>query len=253
MTHELVKASLNLHAVLQNLEDLVAYDATVADLAKAWNVSIQFSVLNGPAAYIEFKNGTCRVGPGNHAAPNVRLFFTSPAHLNRMMDGKGNPIPLKGFTRLGFLTKEFPQATDRLEYYLKPTDERLKDEHYLTLNTRMTLNTAAFAVKELARLDTIGRLNAGHIQDGIVLMKILSDGPAAHIKFSAGSIEVFKGDVEKPAAMLLFKDFGVANRFLNAKMDVFSAVAAGDVMIKGQTPMLDSLGLILDRVPAYLS
>ena len=253
MNHELVKASLNLHAVLQNLEDLVAYDPEVAALAQTWNASIQFSVMGGPAAYIEFKNGNCRVGRGGHAAPHVRLFFTSPAHLNRMMDGKGNPIPLKGFTRLGFLTKEFPKATDRLEYYLKPTDELLKDDQYLALNTRMTLNTAAFAVRELAMLDPIGRLNAAHIPDGSVLMKILPEGPAVHVNFSSAGIEVCKGDLDRPMAMLLFKDAVIANRFLNGKMDVFSAVAAGDVMIRGQTPMLDALGLILDRVPFYLS
>jgi len=253
MNPELIKASLNLHAVLQNLEDLVVYDTAVADLARDWNVAIQFSVFRGPAAYIEFQNGTCKVGRGAHAAPDVRLFFTSAAHLNRMMDGKGNPIPLKGFTRLGFLMKEFPKATDRLEYYLKPTDELLADKQYLELNTRMTLNTAAFALRELARMDPIGRLNAAHMPDGTVLMKILPDGPAAHVQFSSGDIQVFKGDVERPTAMLLFKDFQIANRFLNGKMDVFTAVAAGDVMIKGQTPMLDALGLILDRVPVYLS
>lgn len=253
MNPEFIKASLNLHAVLQNLEDLVAHDPEIGDLARGWRVAIQFAVFKGPAAYIEFKDGICRVGRGAHAAPDVRLFFTSPAHLNRMMDGKGNPIPLKGFTRLGFLTKEFPKATDRLEYYLKPTDDLLADSAYLALNTRMTLNTAAFAVKELAGLDPIGRLNAAHMPDGTVLMKILPDGPAAHVQFSSGDIQVFKGDVDRPAAMLLFKDFEIANRFLNGKMDVFTAVAAGDVMIKGQTPMLDALGLILDRVPVYLS
>ena len=253
MSNELVKASLNLHAVLQNLEDLVAHDPEISALAKTWNVSIQFSVYNGPAAYIEFDNGTCRVGRGSHSSPNVRLFFTSAAHLNRMMDGRGNPIPLKGFTRLGFLTKEFPQATDRLAYYLKPTDELLEDDHYLSLNTRMTLNTAAFAVKELAMYDPISRMNAAHIQDGTVLMKILPEGPAVHLVFSEGEIEVFKGDVEKPTAMLLLKDFDVANRFLNGKIDVFTAIAAGDVIIRGQTPMLDSLGLILDRIPEFLS
>ena len=76
MNYELVKASLNLHAVLQNLEDLVAYDAEVATLAQNWDVAIQFTVLGGPAAFVEFKNGTCRVGPGSHSAPQVRLFFT---------------------------------------------------------------------------------------------------------------------------------------------------------------------------------
>lgn len=253
MTHELVKASLNLHAVLQNLEDLVAHDTETAALAATWNVCIQFSIYGGPATHIEFKDGTCRVRRGKHPAPDIRLFFTSAAHLNRMMDGKGNPIPLKGFSRLGFFTKEFPKATDRLEYYLKPTQSLLADEQYLALNTRMTLNTAAFAVKELARLDPIGRLNAAHITDGTILMKILPEGPAVHVKFSSGEIDVIKGDVKQPMAMLLFKETQIANRFLSGKMDVFGAVAAGDVMIRGQAPMLDALGLILDRVPLYLS
>ena len=177
MVDELVKAHLNLYAVLQNMEELVAHDTATVEVARDWHITIQFSVRNGPAGFLEFKNGVCRFGKGQHASPSVRLFFTSPAHFNRMMDGKGNPIPLKGFTRIGFLTKEFPKATDRLEYFLTPTDELLTDPQYLALNTRMTLNTAAFAVVELARYDRIGRLNAAHIMNGGVLMKILPEGP----------------------------------------------------------------------------
>jgi putative sterol carrier protein len=49
------------------------------------------------------------------------------------------------------------------------------------------------------------------------------------------------------------KGMKVANDFLNGKMDTFTAIATGDVIIKGQTPMLDSMSLILDRIPMYLS
>jgi putative sterol carrier protein len=48
------------------------------------------------------------------------------------------------------------------------------------------------------------------------------------------------------------QDVRVANDFLNGKLDAFSAVAAGNVLIKGQTPMIDSISLILNRVPLYL-
>ncbi|MBI9085212.1 MAG: SCP2 sterol-binding domain-containing protein [Desulfobacterales bacterium] len=252
MSYDIVKAHLNLHAVLQNLEDLVAYDPQTAELAKDWRISIQFSVKGGPQAFVDFRDGTCHVGRGSHPAPSVKLFFTSPAHLNRMMDGKANPIPLKGFTRLGFLAKEFPKATDRLEYFLKPTPELLRDEGYLALNTRMTLNTAAFSVPELAQLDPLAKLSAAHIQDGTVVIKILPEGPAAHVSFAKGRIESGKTDVERPMAKLSLRNMQIANDFFNGRLDLFTAVAMGDVMIKGQTPMLDALGLILDRVPEYL-
>ncbi|UCD63729.1 MAG: hypothetical protein JSW34_13470, partial [Candidatus Zixiibacteriota bacterium] len=131
---ERIKAHLNLYAVLRNLEDLVAYDSETASLVENWAVSVQFIVLNGPKAYCEFENGVCTVCRGKHKRPSIILFFISPKHFNRMMDGTANPIPLKGLTRLGFLRTDFTRVTERLEYYLKPTDELLADEAYLELN-----------------------------------------------------------------------------------------------------------------------
>ncbi len=250
--HDLITAHLHLHAVLQNLEDLVAYDSEMAALSKTWDVSIQFDVFNGPKCHIIFKNGHCRVQRDRMSRPSVRLFFLSPAHLNRMMDGKGAPIPFKGFTRLSFLTKEFPKLTDRLEYYLKPTPERLEDDGYLLMNTRLTMNTAAFAVRELAALDPVAKLVAGHIRDGAVLLKVLPDGPAVHIIFDQGYITPVKGKIDAPMACMFMRNLKVANAFLNGKLDIFSAIAADDISIRGQTPMLDALGLVLDRIPIYL-
>jgi len=253
MEHELIKARLNLYAVLKNLEELVKYDSEMAELSKNWNLSIQFLVRGGPKAYIEFEGGGCRVARGKHYAPSIKLFFLSPAHLNRMMDGKGNPIPLKGFTKIPFLTGDFAKLTDRLEYYLKPTEDRLKEKAYLELNTRFTLNTAAFALREIGELDPVGKQVASHIPDGAVLMKILPDGPAVNISFQDGQIEPGIGETSRPMACMFMKDVQVANDFLNAKIDAFTAIASGDVTIKGQIPMLDSLSLILDRIPMYLT
>jgi len=253
MEYELIKARLNLHAVLKNLEDLVKYDPEMAKLSGNWNLSIQFLVAGGPKAYIEFTGGKCSVGQGKCLSPSIKLFFLSPAHLNRMMDGKGNPIPLKGFTKIPFLTGDFTKLTDRLEHYLRPTEDRLKDKRYLELNTRFTLNTAAFAIRELGELDSVGKQVASHIPDGAVLMKILPDGPAVNILFQDGRIQPGIGEIEHPMACMFMKNIQVANDFLNARIDAFTAIASGDVAIKGRIPMLDSLSLILDRIPRYLA
>ena len=253
MSFNAIKANLNLYAVLKNLEDLVAYDEEIGKVSKDWSMSIQFSVKKGPKAYVIFRDGKCEVGRGKCRRPAARLFFTSPAHLNKMFDGKANPIPTKGFTKLNFLTKQFPKATDKMEYYLKPTDELLQNPHYLEMNTRLTLNTAAFALKELFEMDPIGRLNAPHIPDGVLLMKVLPEGPAAHLKFNKGHITAHKGDVSNPSAMMLFRGTQVANDLLNGKCDAFAAIATGDVIMKGRVPMIEATNIVLDRIQMYLA
>ena len=247
-----VKACLNLHAVLQNLEELVRHDSKAAALARDWHIAIQFTVRNGPSAHVIFNHGTCTVGRGAHAQPQVKLFFLSPAHLNRMMDGKGAPIPLKGFTRLPFLTKDFPKLTDRLEFYLKPTPERLADDAYLLMNTRLTMNTAAFAVRELAALDPVARLAAGrHPRRGRSL-----EGPARRpggsLQIRPGICHTGKRGNRAPMACMFMRDLKVANAwFLNGKLDIFSAIARG-YLHPGPDAHARCPGLVLDRIPIYL-
>ncbi len=253
MNIDLIKANLNLYAVLKNLEDIAKFDPEIVKISKEWNVSIQFRVRKGPKAYIEFKNGECTVNRGKKRFAGIILYFLSPAHLNRMFDNQGNPIPLRGISKLKFLTGDFVKLTGKLEYYLKPTGELLRDKTYLALNTRLTLNTAAYALREIGELDKIGRAVSAHMRDGSVLLKVLPDGPSVNVTLKNGKILPAKGDVDRPMAVLLMKNMKLANEFLNGKVDTFAAVASGDVMIKGQTPMLDSLSLLLDRIPVYLS
>ncbi len=252
MNHELVLANLNLYAVLPNMEELVKRDAEMAALTRSWNICIQFSARNGPSGFVEFKNGVCKVGRGAHSSPTVKLFFLSCSHMNKMFDGKSQPIPLKGFTKLGFLAKEFSKLTDRMEYYLKPTDELLKDPDYVQLNTLMTIHTAGRAVGELAANDPVGKAVASGIMDGALLMKVLPEGPAVTVNSKKGRAGMAKGEAAQPMACMFMKSLEVANGVLNQKLDPFTAIAGGDVMIKGQTPMLDSMNLILDRIPHYL-
>lgn len=253
MNFDLVKSGLNLYAILKNLEDLTEYDSGMRELVADWNLSIQFSVRKGPAAYVKFEGGKCSVCRGHVKSPSIRLWFISPAHLNKMFDGDANPVPLKGFTKLGFLAKEFPKLTDRLAWYLKPTDELMKDREYLEMNTRLTLNTAAFAVPEIAEYDSDGMKIASNIPDGIAVMKILPSFHCVSIKFEKGHAVASKGEAERPVAVMSMKNVNVASGFLNGKTDAFTAIASGDVSIRGLIPMLDAMSLLLDRVQRYLS
>lgn len=253
MQSDLIKAHLNLYAVLQNLEDLVKLDGEAAALVKPWDVTIQFSVRQGPAAWVEFKGGVCRHGVGAHSNPTVKLFFLSPAHLNKMFDGKGNPIPLKGFSKLGFLSREFSRLTQRLEFYLKPKNGAAQDPAFKRINTTLTLFTATHAVRELAQLDATCKKIASHTPHGVLQISVLPDGPDVSLTVQSGPWQVTKGKMAAPTATMIFQDMEVAHALLNNQLDSFRAVGEGKVMLHGMLPIIDNVGLILDRVAGYLA
>jgi len=253
MDRELIRAHLNLYAVLQNLEDLVQLDTEMAELSRDWDISVQFLVRNGPEAFVEFKNGSCRHGRGRHARPSVKLYFTSPAHLNRMFDGAANPIPLKGFTKLGFLKKDFASLTDRLEHYLRPQAGQPQDENYLRINTIFMLQTGVYAAGELAMLDPVLARVASRMRKGALQIDVGPEGPYIHAIFDDGVVTVKKGSAERPMAVMTFKDIRTVNDLLNGRLDAFQATVEGTIKLKGQISMVESFNLILDSVTDYLS
>jgi hypothetical protein len=269
MDFEAVRARLNLLAVLPNLEDVVRYDPEMAELVKGSRVTIQFSVAGGLKAFVRLADGACTVGRGSAKAASVDgsrtgadgsrtgaevvLWFASAAHLNRMFDGKAQPIPLRGFRHLGFLKKEFTRLTDRMAYFLKPTPGLLADPGYLAMNTRLTLNTAVYAVPVLLAHDPEVSRFRGMFTSGSIALRVLPDGPNVGLALGPDEIRPIKGDIEKPTALIALGSLEIANAFLNGSMDTFAAVAKGDVAVWGQLPKVDTLALVLDRLAKYLS
>ncbi len=253
MSAQKIKAGINLYAVLKTLEDLIAFDDDARTLVGNRKICIRFSVKNGPKAWVKFENGQCIVGKGKAPKSNVILWFSSCEHLNKMFDGKANPIPLKGFTKLGFMQKEFTQLTQRLEYFLRPENVEMPDEHYIKMNTIFTLTIAAYALPEIALFDERAKFTASHLPNGTLQMGVLPDGPDVYLEIKEGIITAGKGKIAHPDAMMIMKNAGVANNFLNGKSDPFTAIALGDVIIRGQIPILDGINLILDRVIHYVS
>jgi hypothetical protein len=268
MSFEDVRARLNLFAVLPNLEDVVRDDPEMRAVVADTRLTVRFTVANGPGTAVRFDHGACTVGPAPRreesgaagaageaggSGPTVRLAFTSAAHLNKMFDGKGQPIPYWGFNHLGFLMKQFSELTDRMAYYLSPTDELLSHPGYLAMNTLLTLNTAAFAVPVLLGHDPECIPLRHNLAHGTVVIKVLPDGPAVSLVCGASGVLPVKGELTHPSALVLLRDLQAANDFLNGRLDVYSATVTGEVQIWGQVVMVDSLALVLDRVGKYLT
>ena len=124
MSHDAIRARLNLYAVLPNLEDVVRDDPQMRALVSDARVTVRFR-RGGPRADVSFRRGVCTVGRGSgpeagtavgaggarpERRPVGRPPFASASHLNRMFDGSGQPIPLWGFKRLGFLKRSSPSS-----------------------------------------------------------------------------------------------------------------------------------------------
>jgi hypothetical protein len=252
MLNESVKAHLNLRAVLPNLEEVVAFDPETARMVSTWNIAIEFKVRNGPLAHVIVRNGQCRVGDGSADRADVRLWFKSPGHLNAMFAEKANPIPTKGFTKLGFMSKEFPKLTKRLEHYLRASDDLLRDPRVFDFVTRCMLYTAIFGLAELAQRDPAVADLAAHTPNGTAEFKVLPDGPVVHLIHKNGSFVAAKGPAESPNVRMMFRNGRVCNELLNGRIDAFAALGRGDVVISGFIPLADQLNAMLEHLEPYL-
>lgn len=243
-------ANINMYAVLPNLVELLAYDSQAKEKLSGRSITIAFHVKDGPYGRLQLSdqgsNFTRKKGPAN-----IKLYFKSPTHFNNMIDGKANPIPLKGFTYLKFLTTDFVALTDRLVYYLRPNVEHLQNPNYFKINTYLSAYTAFYALAEIGNQDPIGKLSAKRIPEGNILVSV-ENGPALYIHANHGHLTVTKGYPEKHRSAMSFQSMGTANDMLNGKVDSYTCIASGQLQMKGFIPMLDHMNKLLGQVQQYL-
>lgn len=243
-------AHINLNAVIKSIVHLYKIDEEIKDLVGSRNIAIQFIVRNGPSGLLKFEDGKCTFEEGRHKS-NVILFFISPIHFNNMVDGNSNPIPLKGFTKLGFLTKEFNKITDKLEYYLRPKDDLLKNPEFAKINTILTFYTAFNALCQIANTDKIGIYTAKRLSDGNVFAAIGST-EKIYIKIKNHVLTAHPGEPEKIHARMDFVDYETANGMLNGTLDTYSCIGSKKVQLSGYIPLLDNLNALLYQTSMYL-
>ncbi|MCR5485738.1 MAG: SCP2 sterol-binding domain-containing protein [Clostridiales bacterium] len=252
MTDNKTMAYINMFAVLGTLENLCDLDPKAKEILKGTKpVSIGFDVKDGPKATIDFEDGKCTVTEGC-ADCDIKLPFSSVDKFNGMIDGTVTPIPSKGFTKIGFLTKTFIALTDRLEEVMRPSEEALKDPDFFNLSTTLTFYTIAAAISQLGNHDPISKFSASNIDDGNIKMSI-KGGPKAIINSRNHILTTYKEANDSPRALMEFGSMQLAYDLFNGNVNSLACIGEGTIRMGGMASMLDNMNRILDRVSVYLA
>ncbi|MGL6106262.1 SCP2 sterol-binding domain-containing protein, partial [Romboutsia sp.] len=163
-----------------------------------------------------------------------------------------NPIPTKGFTKIKFLTNEFVTLTNKLSYYLKPTEELLKNEEYKRINTILTAKVAFSALAVIANHESRYKGVPKSTPEGVVKIYIENEDLEIFLHCHDKKFEIIPSYSKEPRAFMKFKDIDTANEILNGKLDSYSAIALERLELSGHMGMIDNVNKVLFVVPAYL-
>lgn len=253
MVDQKTMARVNVFAVLRALEGLPAHDDTARRIAAGRREVIQFTVGGVGKARLTIGDGEIAFNPGAGSS-TINLWFPDASRLNAMFAGTGNPIPLKGLSKIGYLKGPFSDLSDRLSFYLRAKPELLLSKEYRQANAELSLCTAFYALSEVANNDFDGRLNAGRMANGAIVIAV-TGGPSLTLAVKDGRLETLKGDVPFPGhrARMVFSGIEEAGQLIRGELNSYLAIGTGQVAIGGYTPMVDHMNKLLGLVPRYLS
>jgi hypothetical protein len=251
MVDHITMARVNLFALLRCLEDLPDFDDEARKIAEGRHETIQFSVGGVGVARLSIGKGKIEFLPGS-GRNSIKLWFPKAENLNAMFAGTGNPIPLKGLTKLSYLKGPFTVLTDRMGYYMRAKPELLKDRNYRDANASLSLRAAVYALAEIGNSDRAGKLNAARMPDGDILLTA-KGGPELTLVAKGGHLECRKGAPAKTRARMIFSDLDAAGALLRGEMDSYTAIGSEKLELGGFVPLLDNMNKILGLVPRYLS
>lgn len=244
-------AYCNMFAILGAIPELIKLDERAMALVSGKKISVGFKVKNGPNATLFFDNGKAEMKEGLKGA-KICLYFSSCNKFNLMIDGKATPLPIKGFSHLGFLLKNFMKLTDILSEYLRPIAERLKDKEFHKKSTTLMLHVIAGAVCQLGNNDKVSMFSVSNMVDGDVHLSI-GEFVKVGVNVKDHKLTVIK-DVSAPCfSSMSFVDFETARDLFDGKINALVAVGLGKVRISGMISQVDNLNRILDRVAIYLA
>ena len=244
-------AFINLNAVLGGLTKLCELDSAASKIIEGKNISVGIAVKDGPEGTLVFKDGKCSLVRGCEKC-DIKLPFSTPEKFNGMIDGTVTPIPSKGFTKIGFLTRDFIKLTDMLTAYLRPKPEALEDERFFTVSTTIMFHLIVNAISQIGNEDEVGRFSASNIVDGDIKLEI-SGGPVAYIHAENHHLTAVHKAPEKMMSYMCFQDMRVARDLFDGKINAVASVGQGKVRIGGMISQVDNVNRILDRVALYLA
>ena len=251
MKDERVLAHCNLFGVLGAIPTLLELDPAARELVKDKKLAVGFAVKNGPRGTLFFNEGRAVMRPGTDRC-SIKLYFSSPAKFNAMIDGKANPLPVSGFGHIGFLLGAFTKLTDLLSEYLRPLPERLEDPTFFERSTVLMLHVIAGAVAEVGNEDTVGKFSASNIVDGVIRLRV-GECYAVGVRAKAHRLTALHEDPGPGFSEMQFANLKVARDLFDGKINAVAAVGMGEVRVGGMISQVDNVNRILDRVSLYLA
>lgn len=249
--NQLAKAYINMKGVLRSLTYLCDLDAQASDIVKDADLTVQFCVRNGPAARLSFIKGKCSFEDGKGKS-DIKLYFSSPQKFNNLMDGKGMPMILKGFTKLKFLLKDFSQLTKRMEYFLRPVPDTAQDEKFKEISTLLTFYTAFNSLPEIGMHDPVGEKIIAHAASGQLCALVENTAHMVRAKVEKGSMKTLDSSDGSPEIKLVFSDLKTVSDVFNGRSDFLSAIGFGDVKMSGYIPVMQAVEHLVPLLAGYL-
>jgi hypothetical protein len=263
MKDSVTRAYINMYGILGALEDLCRVSPEARELAGGGGgkpfkpVVVGLTVKGGPAMTLGFSGGVCemRIGEG---PCDIKLPFSTCEKFNGLLDGTVTPIPSKGFTRIGFLTRNFTGLTKILETYLRPDPEALTDPVFFEASTTIMFFLIAGALVQIANHDKIGRFSASNIPDSTVLLSIAGDPPRTEalrvaITVRDHQLSLSRAIPEKYHAIMEFGSMALARQLFDGQVSAIGCIGQGLITLRGNLGILDNVNRILDRVALYLA
>ncbi|HOX37701.1 MAG TPA: hypothetical protein PL033_06905 [Candidatus Brocadiia bacterium] len=252
---DMVRARLHLGAVLPRIAEVAARDKAAQDIIRGWNMVTQFQLPGGdPATALIFKDGKLTAQPGDYGGAKVTLTFPDAPTLNAVFQGKSKQQPRPSVNAVFHASKlkKLDGLLARLDYYLRPSAEMLKDPEQFAFVVELTLTVLTCGLKYVGENDREARPVVAHMPEGTLEIRV-PGGPTTHIEHRAGKFNPAKGSAARPNAILELRDMDTAWRMLQNKVDFFAAVGLGEVRLKGSIALLDPISLLMDRLDIYLN
>ncbi len=250
---ERVLAAVNLHAVLGALPRLVEVTPEAANLlAREMTrpLTLTLTAPGGLRAHYRFDR-TAVTALSQRQGRGPTLMFRSAAHLNAVIAGTAQPIPVAGPAGIRFLTHVFTPLTEMLSSVLRPSADELTDPALAERSTLLTLDVAAHAIAVVANEDVSGRFSAAHMPDGDLDFEI-GDDIRYRFEVLDHRVRVDPDHTDAPRAALRFADLDVAGGILTGRESALACVCDGRLEMRGFIPLVDNTSRILDRVGTYL-
>ena len=245
-------AFINLYGVLGSLVQLCELVPEARALVGSADVTIGFTVKNGPSASLAFQKGQVSFVEGVDRC-DIRLPFASPEKFNGMIDGTVTPIPSKGLTKIKFLLGSFTKLTDLLTRYLKASAEDLQDPEFFRVSTTLMFHVIVSAIAQIGNEDPVGRASASYMVDGNIEMSIGNGGPKAYLAVENHHLTAVHQAPSCSMSNMEFENMELARALFDGKVNSVACVGEGTVRMGGMISQIDNMNRILDRVSMYLA